>query len=102
VEFSTATIEDVLLTYRVISGTSLGVDPSKFPYRRAKNCLGEDGLVMVVTLEDFFTIVLLLLFEPSSVSEAVDVDIIVDALSTVDCNISPLFYTLMFLKFNFR
>lgn len=94
VGFSTATTEDVWLTYRVISGTGgLGADASKFPYRRAKNCLGEDGLVMLVADEAFFNIILLfLLFEPSSVSAAVDVDIIDDALSTVDSNISPQVY----------
>jgi hypothetical protein len=48
---------------------------------------------MLVADEAFFNIILLfLLFEPSSVSAAVDVDIIDDALSTVDSNISPQVY----------
>jgi hypothetical protein len=58
---------------------------------------------MLVTEEDFFAILLLLLlFEPSSISAAVDVDITDDVLSIVHCNISSLVYTLMFFQFNFR
>jgi hypothetical protein len=59
--------------------------------------------VVLLTDEDFFAILLLLLlFEPSSISATVDVDITDDVLSIVDCNILPLVCTPMFFQFNFR
>jgi hypothetical protein len=81
----------------VTSGTgALGPDTSRFPYRRAKNCLGDEGLVMLVTDEDLFTILqLFALSEPCSMSAVVAADITDEVFSAVDCNISSLVYRLI-------
>lgn len=76
------------LTYRVTSGTgALGPDASRFPYRRAKNCLGDEGLVLQ----------LFALFEPCSMSAVVSADITDDVFSAVDCNISSLVYRRIYI-----
>jgi hypothetical protein len=88
----------------VFSGTAgLGPDGSRFPYRRAKNCLGDDGLEILVTDEGLFT-VLLVLFVLSAASSipGVGANTTEGLLSAMDCNISQLFYRLISLQFNFR